>query len=133
MQHARVAIALSVGLTLTAFGASAQTSRPSPDFAGAARSAAQQQQLIEQQRQAQERAQTVNAPAVRSGTPNATGWPDLPAETPCFRIRSFFWMYRRHCPMSFLCKAPRRFRRTASHLAASGSSTTADNVSANKG
>ncbi|MFM0031196.1 ShlB/FhaC/HecB family hemolysin secretion/activation protein [Paraburkholderia madseniana] len=89
MQHLRVAIALSAGLTVTAFGASAQTSPPSPDFANAARSAAQQQQLIEQQRQAQERAQTVNAPAVRSGTPNATGWPDLPTETPCFRIQSF--------------------------------------------
>ncbi|CAE6874788.1 Hemolysin transporter protein ShlB [Paraburkholderia aspalathi] len=89
MQHSRVAITLSVGLTLTAFGVSAQTSSPSPDFANAARSAAQQQQLIEQQRQAQERAQTVNAPAVRSGTPNATGWPDLPTETPCFRIQSF--------------------------------------------
>lgn len=89
MQHARVARALSAGMTLTAFGVSAQTSPPLPDFANAARSAAQQQQLIEQQRQAQERAQAVNAPVVRAATPKATGWPDLPAETPCFRIQSF--------------------------------------------
>lgn len=89
MQHSRVAIALSAGLTLTAFGVSAQTSPPSADFANAARVGAQQEQLIEQQRQAQERAQTVNAPAVRSGTSEVKSWPDLPTETPCFRIQSF--------------------------------------------
>ncbi|CAB3797203.1 ShlB/FhaC/HecB family hemolysin secretion/activation protein [Pararobbsia alpina] len=69
--------------------ARAQRSPTPPETVNAARSATQQQQLIEQQRQTQERAQAVNAPAMRSGTPEAGSWPDLPVEEPCFRIQSF--------------------------------------------
>jgi hemolysin activation/secretion protein len=50
---------------------------------------ARQQQLLEQQRQAQERAAAVNAPALRSALPAADGFPALPDETPCFRIDKF--------------------------------------------
>ncbi|SIT41610.1 Polypeptide-transport-associated domain protein ShlB-type [Paraburkholderia piptadeniae] len=63
---------------------------PNPaDTAAAARANAQQNQQVQQQRNAQQRAQTVNAPAVRSTAPKAEGFPELPAETPCFRIDSF--------------------------------------------
>ncbi len=67
----------------------AQSSPTPPDVANAARSSAQQQQLIEQQREAQQRERTVNAPAVRSTAPAAGAWPDLPKEDPCFRIDTF--------------------------------------------
>jgi hemolysin activation/secretion protein len=63
---------------------------PTPaDTAAAARASAEQNQQIEQQRNAQEREATVNAPSVRSTVERASGWPDLPTETPCFRIDSF--------------------------------------------
>ncbi|WP_174234873.1 ShlB/FhaC/HecB family hemolysin secretion/activation protein [Pandoraea pulmonicola] len=60
-----------------------------PAAVDAAGTSARQQQLLEQQRQAQERAATVNAPALRSALPAADGFPALPAETPCFRINDF--------------------------------------------
>jgi len=63
---------------------------PTPaDTAAAARANAEQSQQVEQQRNAQEREATVNAPSVRSTVERASGWPDLPPETPCFRIDSF--------------------------------------------
>ncbi|HEY3598941.1 MAG TPA: heavy metal sensor histidine kinase [Paraburkholderia sp.] len=67
----------------------AQSVPPAPDVANAARTSVQQQQLLEQQRDAQERAQTVNAPVVRSTAPKAEGWPQLPIEKPCFRVQTF--------------------------------------------
>ncbi|MGF6655015.1 hemolysin activation/secretion protein [Paraburkholderia youngii] len=67
-----------------------QTPPPTPaDKAAAARANAEQNQQVEQQRNAQERNATVNAPSVRSTVERASGWPDLPAETPCFCIDSF--------------------------------------------
>ncbi|MDE1139217.1 MAG: ShlB/FhaC/HecB family hemolysin secretion/activation protein [Paraburkholderia tropica] len=60
----------------------------SPDVA-AARANAQQDQQVQQQRDAQQRAATVAAPAVRSDVPAKGEWPDLPVETPCFRIDTF--------------------------------------------
>lgn len=50
---------------------------------------AQQDQQVQQQRDAQQRAATVAAPAVRSDVPAKGEWPDLPVETPCFRIDTF--------------------------------------------
>lgn len=60
-----------------------------PDVAAAARTNAEQNQQIQQQRDAQQRAATVAAPVVRSAAPVAGEWPVLPVETPCFRIDSF--------------------------------------------
>jgi hemolysin activation/secretion protein len=60
-----------------------------PDIAAAARTNAEQNQQIQQQRDAQQRAATVAAPVVRSAAPVAGEWPILPVETPCFRIDSF--------------------------------------------
>ncbi|QQC64331.1 ShlB/FhaC/HecB family hemolysin secretion/activation protein [Paraburkholderia ginsengisoli] len=60
-----------------------------PDVAAAARTNAEQNQQIQQQRDAQQRAATVAAPVVRSAAPVAGEWPILPVETPCFRIDSF--------------------------------------------
>ena len=39
--------------------------------------------------EAQQRADAVNAPSVRSTVARASKWPVLPTETPCFRIDSF--------------------------------------------
>ena len=55
--------------------------------AGRANGEAQQQ--VQQQREAQQRQATVSAPGVRSGAPAGEGWPDLPAENPCFTIQAF--------------------------------------------
>ncbi|CAB3642240.1 Hemolysin transporter protein ShlB [Paraburkholderia rhynchosiae] len=63
---------------------------PTPaDAAAAARANAEQNQQIQQQRDAQQREATVQAPSVRSVVPTTEGFPDLPVETPCFRIDVF--------------------------------------------
>ncbi|WP_425596152.1 ShlB/FhaC/HecB family hemolysin secretion/activation protein [Pandoraea apista] len=81
----RLALALlSVPLS---FQAMAQTP-PAPAIDAAA-SNARQQQLLEQQRQAQERAAAVNTPTVRSALPATDGFPALPVESPCFPIETF--------------------------------------------
>ncbi|GLU34035.1 ShlB/FhaC/HecB family hemolysin secretion/activation protein [Trinickia caryophylli] len=89
MQRIRAATILSAALALVTEHALAQSAPSSPDIANAARSSAQQQQLIEQQREAQQRERAVNAPAVRSAAPVAGAFPQLPAEKLCFRIDSF--------------------------------------------
>lgn len=66
--------------------AGAQTLPPAVD---AAASNARQQQLLEQQRQAQERAAVIDAPGVRSELPDAREFPAIPEESPCFRIEVF--------------------------------------------
>ncbi|HEY4298527.1 MAG TPA: ShlB/FhaC/HecB family hemolysin secretion/activation protein [Paraburkholderia sp.] len=67
-----------------------QTPAPTPaDTAAAARASAEQNQQIKDQREAQQRDAVVNAPSVRSKVEGAARWPDLPTETPCFRIDSF--------------------------------------------
>ncbi|GLU34051.1 ShlB/FhaC/HecB family hemolysin secretion/activation protein [Trinickia caryophylli] len=89
MHSTRAATIWSAALILVTFDVQAQQSPTSPDAANAARSSAQQQQLIEQQREAQQRERTVNAPGVRTAAPSTAGWPDLPAEKLCFRIGAF--------------------------------------------
>ncbi|QHE95131.1 ShlB/FhaC/HecB family hemolysin secretion/activation protein [Pandoraea fibrosis] len=84
-QLRRLALAL-LSLPLS-FEATAQTS-PAPAIDAAA-SNARQQQLLEQQRQAQERAAAINTPTVRSALPAADGFPALPVESPCFPIERF--------------------------------------------
>ncbi|MBC8722375.1 ShlB/FhaC/HecB family hemolysin secretion/activation protein [Paraburkholderia sp. 31.1] len=74
---------------LVSFASNAQQAPTPADTAAAARASAEQNQQVEQQRNAQERNATVNAPSVRSKVEHASGWPDLPVETPCFRIDSF--------------------------------------------
>jgi len=69
------------------FQAMAQTP-PAPAIDAAA-SNVRQQQLLEQQRQAQERAAAVNTPTVRSALPATDGFPALPVESPCFPIETF--------------------------------------------
>ncbi|WP_353557125.1 ShlB/FhaC/HecB family hemolysin secretion/activation protein [Paraburkholderia terrae] len=69
--------------------ASAQRAPTPADDAAAARANAEQYQQLQQQRDAQQREQTVNAPAVRSTVPKAGVYPDLPHESPCFRIDTF--------------------------------------------
>ncbi len=82
-------VALSADLLTANFGAQAQTLPASTDAANAARAAAQQNQLLDQQREARERARVVNAPSVQSSAPRAGAYPSLPAETPCFPIDRF--------------------------------------------
>ncbi|MEM5366667.1 ShlB/FhaC/HecB family hemolysin secretion/activation protein [Paraburkholderia azotifigens] len=77
-------------LPLTALVTLASAQRaPTPDEAAAARANAGQNQQIQQQRDAQQRAQTVNAPAVRSDVPTPQVFPAMPHESPCFRIDTF--------------------------------------------
>ncbi|WP_133664696.1 ShlB/FhaC/HecB family hemolysin secretion/activation protein [Paraburkholderia sp. BL10I2N1] len=63
---------------------------PTPaDTAAAARANAEQNQQVREQHEAQQREATVKAPSVRSTVARTSGWPELPTETPCFRIESF--------------------------------------------
>jgi hemolysin activation/secretion protein len=63
---------------------------PTPaDTAAAARASAEQNQQVKEQREAQQRAAAVNAPSVRPTVESISNWPELPVETPCFRIDSF--------------------------------------------
>src|SRR4051794_38905612 len=76
-------------LPLTALVSLASNAQQAPtpaDTAAAARANAEQNQQLQQQRDAQQRDATVQAPVVRSEVPRVQGWPDLPAEQPCFRI-----------------------------------------------
>ncbi|EON10849.1 ShlB/FhaC/HecB family hemolysin secretion/activation protein [Pandoraea sp. SD6-2] len=84
-QLRRLALAL-LSLPLS-FEATAQPS-PAPVIDAAA-SNARQQQLLEQQRQAQERAAAINTPTVRLALPAADGFPALPVESPCFPVERF--------------------------------------------
>ncbi|RZF24899.1 ShlB/FhaC/HecB family hemolysin secretion/activation protein [Paraburkholderia sp. UYCP14C] len=79
-------------LPLTALVSLASNAQQAPtpaDTAAAARTNAEQNQQIQQQRDAQQRAATVAAPVVLSTVPVAGEYPVLPVETPCFRINSF--------------------------------------------
>ncbi|MCC8402848.1 ShlB/FhaC/HecB family hemolysin secretion/activation protein [Paraburkholderia sp. MMS20-SJTN17] len=81
----RLAALLTALVTLAS---NAQTITPA-DEAAAGRANAEQNRLLQEQRDAQQRAATVAAPVVRSVAPVAGEWPILPVETPCFRIDSF--------------------------------------------
>ncbi|MGF6508064.1 ShlB/FhaC/HecB family hemolysin secretion/activation protein [Paraburkholderia sp. 32] len=76
-------------LPLTALVSLASNAQTPPDVAAAARTNAEQNQQVQQQRDAQQRAATVAAPVVRSTAPVAGEWPVLPVETPCFRLDTF--------------------------------------------
>ncbi|MCC8393613.1 ShlB/FhaC/HecB family hemolysin secretion/activation protein [Paraburkholderia sp. MMS20-SJTR3] len=63
---------------------------PTPaDTAAAARANVEQNRQVQQHRDAQQRDAAVNAGSVRSAVQGASGWPELPTETPCFRIDEF--------------------------------------------
>jgi hemolysin activation/secretion protein len=63
---------------------------PTPaDEAAAARANAEQNQQVQQQRDAQQRAAVIDAPAAHSTVPADHGYAVLPAEQPCFRIDTF--------------------------------------------
>ncbi|SAL41176.1 polypeptide-transport-associated domain-containing protein [Caballeronia sordidicola] len=79
-------------LPLTALVSLASNAQHAPtpaDEAAAARANAEQNQQIQQQRDAQQRDATVQAPAVRSTLPTSPAFPVLPKEEPCFRIDTF--------------------------------------------
>ncbi|MBC8731248.1 ShlB/FhaC/HecB family hemolysin secretion/activation protein, partial [Paraburkholderia sp. UCT2] len=93
LQVSRAALSvLPLAAALFALGSSTSLAQQAPtpaDTAAAARANAEQNQQLQQQRDAQQREKTVNAPSVRSTAPKASVWPELPAETPCFRIEWF--------------------------------------------
>jgi hemolysin activation/secretion protein len=60
-----------------------------PDVPAQVPGGAQTEQNQQQRLEAQQRAATVAAPAVRSEVPKAQTWPDLPHESPCFPLQSF--------------------------------------------
>ncbi|MDR5856734.1 ShlB/FhaC/HecB family hemolysin secretion/activation protein [Caballeronia sp. LZ062] len=78
------------GLIVTVVSHSAWAQNVSPaDEAAAARANAEQNQQVQQQRAAQEREKAVNASSVRSTAPVDGARPQLPHESPCFRIDAF--------------------------------------------
>ncbi|WP_028229479.1 ShlB/FhaC/HecB family hemolysin secretion/activation protein [Paraburkholderia ferrariae] len=77
------------GLPLAVLIPLAVHAQETPPDVAAARANALQNQQLQQQRDAQQRATNVAAPVVRSAAPVAGEWPMLPAETPCFRIDTF--------------------------------------------
>jgi len=111
--------------------ASAQRAPTPADEAAAARANAEQNQQIQQQRNAQQREQTVSAPAVRSGVPKPEVLPTLPHETPCFRIDTFALDAPATLPMSSASTARPTFRVIRSGSRANRSTTTEANASAN--
>jgi hemolysin activation/secretion protein len=76
-------------LPLTALVTLASNAQTAPEEAAAARANALQNQQTQQRLDAQQREATVDAASVRSTVPKAQTWPDLPRESPCFRIESF--------------------------------------------
>jgi hemolysin activation/secretion protein len=79
-------------LPLTALVSLASNAQQAPtlaDKAAAARANAEQNQQLQQQRDAHQRDATVQAPAVRSSLSRSEDFPQLPAETPCFRVDAF--------------------------------------------
>ncbi|SIT35874.1 exported hypothetical protein [Paraburkholderia ribeironis] len=64
-------------LPLTALVSLASNAQTPPDVAAAARTNAEQNQQVQQQRDAPQRAATVAAPVVRSAAPLAGEWPVL--------------------------------------------------------
>ncbi|WJF89114.1 ShlB/FhaC/HecB family hemolysin secretion/activation protein [Paraburkholderia bonniea] len=74
---------------LVSLASNAQHAPTPADKAAAARANAEQNQQIQQQRDAQQRDTVVQAPAVRSTLPVFEDFPPLPIETPCFRIHTF--------------------------------------------
>ncbi|NKJ49575.1 hypothetical protein CIC12_23145 [Burkholderia sp. SG-MS1] len=79
-------------LPLTAMVSLASNAQQTPtpaETAAAARANAEQNQQVQQQHEAQQREAAVNAPSIRSTIERTSGWPDLPVETPCFRIDTF--------------------------------------------
>ncbi|NML31352.1 ShlB/FhaC/HecB family hemolysin secretion/activation protein [Paraburkholderia antibiotica] len=76
-------------IALVSLASNAQQAPTPADTAAAVRTNAEQNQQLQQQRDAQQRAAAVAAPVVRSAAPLAGEWPVLPVETPCFRIDTF--------------------------------------------
>jgi hemolysin activation/secretion protein len=76
-------------LACASLAVNAQSAPTAADQAAALRANAQQNQQVQQQRDAEQREATVEAPRVRSTTPEEAAFPLLPPESPCFRIDTF--------------------------------------------
>ncbi|WP_175953347.1 ShlB/FhaC/HecB family hemolysin secretion/activation protein [Burkholderia sp. BCC0405] len=74
---------------LVSLGVHAQQVPTPADQAAAARANAEQDRQAQQQRDAQQRAAEVRTPSIQSEVPRAETYPQLPTETPCFRIDRF--------------------------------------------
>jgi hemolysin activation/secretion protein len=74
---------------LVSLASNAQHALTPAEEAAAARANAEQNQQVQQQRDAQQRDTKVQAPAVRSVVTGSDGHPMVPIETPCFRIDRF--------------------------------------------
>src|SRR5690349_14291347 len=80
----------ALSLTASVSIASHAQQGPTPaDEAAAARANALKDQQVQQQREAQQRGAAVQASTVRSTVPGAGVYPELPNESPCFRIEAF--------------------------------------------
>jgi hemolysin activation/secretion protein len=97
---AAVPLAASVSLA-----AHAQHAATPADEAAAARANAEQNQHVQQQRDAQQRAAIVDAPAKRSTLPTDSGYPRLPVEQTCFKVDAFALDVPVALPASIFAKA----------------------------
>ncbi|MFV8664304.1 ShlB/FhaC/HecB family hemolysin secretion/activation protein, partial [Ralstonia pseudosolanacearum] len=92
MKHKKKSLPIALGaigflMSSHPAGVSAQT--PPTQSAATAAANAEQEQRLRQQQQAREREQAVQAPAVRAQQAAPAEFPDIPTETPCFRINRF--------------------------------------------
>ncbi|MGD7258270.1 ShlB/FhaC/HecB family hemolysin secretion/activation protein, partial [Ralstonia pseudosolanacearum] len=90
MKHRKKSLPIAlgaIGLLMSSLSAGVFAQATPAQSAAAANT--EQEQRLRQQQQAREREQTVQAPAVRAEQAAPAEFPELPTETPCFRIDRF--------------------------------------------
>ncbi len=79
----------AIGLLMSSLPVGVFAQTPPTQSAATAAANTEQEQRLRQQQQAREREQAVQAPAVRAQQAAPAEYPELPTETPCFRIDRF--------------------------------------------
>ncbi|MGA3706641.1 ShlB/FhaC/HecB family hemolysin secretion/activation protein, partial [Ralstonia nicotianae] len=88
-KEALLAVFGGVGVLIASLPGGAFAQSTTTQSAATAAANTEQEQRLRQQQQAREREQAVQAPAVRAQQAAPAEFPDIPTETPCFRINRF--------------------------------------------
>ncbi|MDC6190027.1 POTRA domain-containing protein, partial [Ralstonia solanacearum] len=88
-KESMLAVFGGVGVLIASLPGSASAQSTPTQSAATAVANTEQEQRLRQQQQAREREQAVQAPAVRAQQAAPAEYPELPTETPCFRIDRF--------------------------------------------
>ncbi|AXW47388.1 ShlB/FhaC/HecB family hemolysin secretion/activation protein [Ralstonia pseudosolanacearum] len=88
-KEALLAVFGGVGVLIASLPGGAFAQSTTTQSAATAAANTEQEQRLRQQQQAREREQAVHAPAVRAQQVAPAEFPDIPTETPCFRINRF--------------------------------------------